>query len=206
LFFLAVQIKVVRRHQVAILQLQNFGVVLFFVVCFASVILSGCSVRRDTSPSNDGIAVIKREYDSVSGILSAISEEERSNDIRPGLLRSVAMVESECNPYAVNVGGRSYAFKSMSKATDFVKSMVKSGRTNLSVGCLQLHYGTHRGSFSSVDDLLNPELNISYAARLLRKLYDKHGSWEKATQRYHTSNPNRGKSYYRKVLKAHNKI
>jgi hypothetical protein len=172
------------------------------VFVFTSVILSGCSVTRDVLQTDDCHIVKDELVESRSSILSAISDEEKKHNIKKGLLKSIAIVESGCRPYAVNVSGKSYSFRSAIQASNFVENMVDVGKTNISIGCFQLHYKAHRNKFSSINEMFEPKKNIAYAARLIRCSYDKYGSWEVAVRRYHTGNSKRGKAYYAKVLRA----
>ena len=47
--------------------------------------------------------------------------------------------------------------------------------------------------------MISPVKNIDYAARFLKKLHKRHGSWEKAVKYYHSSKSKFNVKYYRKV-------
>ena len=47
--------------------------------------------------------------------------------------------------------------------------------------------------------MINPIENVDYGARFLKKLYQRHGSWEKAVKYYHSSKSKFNVKYYRKV-------
>ncbi|MDR2458537.1 MAG: lytic transglycosylase domain-containing protein [Holosporales bacterium] len=119
------------------------------------------------------------------------------------LLRAMAMVESGCSPYSVNTAGGARRFNSETEAVNFIKDEVRRGNRNMSVGCMQLHYQTHGRYFTSVADMVSCEKNILYAASLLRSLYDRYGSWEKAVKMYHSRRAKYSSRYYKKVMKQY---
>ena len=53
--------------------------------------------------------------------------------------------------------------------------------------------------FNDIEQMLNPENNVKYAAEFLRKLFTKYKSWNEAISRYHSSQPDRKKKYLMKV-------
>jgi soluble lytic murein transglycosylase-like protein len=138
-----------------------------------------------------------------SEIAKIIAAEEEKNGIPSGLLKAIVEVESGCNPYFVNTRGRSLRFKSKDEALKCINHMVRQGRLNLSIGCAQLHYKSHRNHFASVANMIDPKENIAFAAKILKKLYLKHGNWRDATKRYHAAKPKYYTPYYRKVVKKY---
>ncbi len=175
---------------------------------FLIFLLAGCS-----SVHNDGVG-IKSSGTNVdvsqqderfcnSDIRKLIASEEKAKGIPAGILNSIAAVESQHSAYAVNAKRKSHKFKTKAEAVSFIKSTAQSGEKNISVGCLQLHYDTHKKHFASVDDMLSPKGNVAYAAMLLRSLYDRYGSWELAIKKYHSSKEQYSNLYYRKVMKAY---
>jgi hypothetical protein len=130
-----------------------------------------------------------------------VKQEEERNGIPDGLLLAVAKVESGCTPYAINTKRASRKFKTKGNAVSFVEKEVKNGNSNISVGYCQLHYRSHRKNFASIDDMLDPQKNIAYAATLLKSFYDRHGSWEQAVKLYHSRKSRHNSVYYEKVMK-----
>lgn len=169
---------------------------------FLTLLLSGCSSVRYSS-DNSAENTVK---DDKAYIKNIISEKESENGIPNGILSSIAAVESQYKPYAINAKNKSYNFNSKEEAAKFIKTSVNHKCTNISVGCLQIHYKTHHSKFSSIDSMLAPEDNISYGAKLLKSLYTRHGSWEKAIKFYHTSKAKYNRVYYAKVMKKYNSI
>jgi soluble lytic murein transglycosylase-like protein len=162
-------------------------------------LFTGCEASNNLATHKNDATVDSNE----SALLNIIAKEEKNNGIPDNMLNSIIAVESNHMPYVVNKSGKTYRFKSKENAANFIKSSVKEGSKNISVGCSQLHYKTHKRNFASVEDMLEPEKNISYAANLLKNLRNRYGSWEKATKMYHSSRENYNKAYYKKVMRQY---
>lgn len=131
-----------------------------------------------------------------------IKEAETKYDVPTGLLYSVAKVESTLNPWAVNINGESWQFITKEEAQDKIKTAINQGATNIDIGIMQINWRWHSKSFTSIEQLLEPETNINYAARLLALLYKQHKSWQQAVRMYHSKTPERHKNYSRQVVLA----
>ena len=131
----------------------------------------------------------------VEHIKSIIEKAEIQNKIPKGLLAAIAKVESGNKEYAINVGGSSIYASSLAKALSFTKSKINSGVTNIDLGVMQLNYRWHGNQFASLEEMLTPEKNINYAARLLKSLYDQHGNWQNAIRHYHSANLKHSRKY-----------
>jgi soluble lytic murein transglycosylase-like protein len=83
--------------------------------------------------------------------------------IPPNILKAIAWQESRWNPGAVGDGGKSF-------------------------GMMQIYTSAHP-DYDVQKGKADIQYNIEYGARLLRSLYDKYGSWEKAVERYNGSGP-----------------
>ncbi len=131
-----------------------------------------------------------------------INFEEKSRGIEAGLLEAIATIESKLNPYSVNVQGRSYQFRTLQSAAAFVRDRINEGIQNISVGPMQLHVPSHRRYFKSIEDMIDPYKNITYAAKLFKKLKSQYGSCEKAVKYYHSANPCANETYKNRVFGA----
>lgn len=140
------------------------------------------------------------EANETGSIQDIIQKYEMMYDIPSGLLKSIAHVESKSSPYAVNVSRRTHYFNRKNDAKDFVQSKIDKGHKNISLGCLQIHYDSHKNNFNSVSEMLEPEKNIEYAAKLLSSLYKRSGSWEEAIKMYHASGNKNNERYCQKVM------
>ncbi len=175
----------------------------YFRLTFVLLAVSGCSTLN---PPADEKVQPKVELSEKSEIKKMIAKEEKSKGIPNGILNSIAAVESHHDAYAVNTSLKSHRFKTKEEAVKFINTSLCKGCKNISVGCLQLHYGTHKRNFSSLNDMLTPRNNVAYAATLLKALYDKYGSWEMAIRKYHSGKSKYNKIYYTKVIRAYNSM
>ena len=121
------------------------------------------------------------------------------------LLTSISLVESGINknnrfiswPWTLNVAGKSKFFDNKNDALDFLKKNYKN--KNIDVGCMQISLKYHFKEFDSLENILDPEQNVKYAAKFLKNLFSKHRRWNEAISRYHSSVPIRKKKYLKKV-------
>lgn len=146
--------------------------------------------------SNIASAVARNEC------LSAIEKYEALYSIPKGLLKAVSKVESEYNPLALNDGLKQHNFKSKQEALTRINYLQSIGRTNFDIGCMQINYRWHHKHFVSVDEMLEVEWNVRYAASYLYGLYKDHGSWQAAVRYYHSYDPEIHKKYSKKIAIA----
>ena len=122
------------------------------------------------------------------------------------LLSSISIVESGTVkenkliswPWTLNVDGEAKYFKTKEETVNFLESNLKKFK-NIDVGCMQISTKYHLQKFNNVSELINPENNVKYAAKYLRKLFHTHKTWNEAISRYHSSIPSRKKNYLSKV-------
>ncbi|WP_250310520.1 lytic transglycosylase domain-containing protein [Rickettsia endosymbiont of Oedothorax gibbosus] len=137
-----------------------------------------------------------------SNITNLIKTIEYQYDIPSGLLLALADVESNYQPYSLNISGKSVISHSVEQAQNIAEQYLQKGKQNIDIGVMQLNYFWYGRHFTSIAEMLTPNKNINYAARLLTGLYKQHGSWHKAVQHYHSRNPKYHRQYSRKVLVA----
>lgn len=128
-----------------------------------------------------------------------ISKQEAQKGIPEGLLKAIAAVESGISPWTVNARGRAYTFASKEAAASYVRELLEDGVKNISVGCMQLHYPSHRRHFTSVEEMFEPENNIAHAAKLIKKLERRYGSIDQAVKMYHSPSPSHHNPYKNRV-------
>lgn len=109
-------------------------------------------------------------------------------------------------PWIINVQGRGYLFPTKEKAVQAAELLVKSGRTNFDIGCMQINYKHHGAAFNTLHDAFSPQKNIDYAGRFLKSLFDKNKSWKLAQAHYHSGNPKLHTPYLKLVEKQLKKI
>ncbi len=144
-----------------------------------------------------------------------ISRHERAQRIPDQLLSAVSLAESgrwdKVNrahfawPWTVTAGGKGLFFTTKAKAIAQVRRLQRRGVRNIDVGCMQINLMWHEGAFATLDDAFDPDINVAYAARLLRRLNDARRSWIMAVGLYHSSSRSRHYRYRRKVLRLWNK-
>ena len=121
------------------------------------------------------------------------------------LLTSISLVESGIKknnrfiswPWTLNVSGKSKFFDNKNDALEFLKKNYKN--KNIDVGCMQISLKYHFKEFDSIENILDPDQNVKYAAKFLKNLFSKHKRWNEAISRYHSSVPTRKKQYLQRV-------
>lgn len=111
-----------------------------------------------------------------------------------GVLYAVAMTETgrkgALQPYALNIEGRTvFAATQVEALAEFAEAR-RAGKTLIDLGCMQINHQYHGSEFSSPAAMLDPAQNVRYAARFLKTLRAKEGSWAMAVARYHAGPDN----------------
>ena len=120
------------------------------------------------------------------------------------LLPAIARIESgrslngkhKAWPWALNHAGKGLYFETKTAALDYLRIATAKGRSNIDVGCMQINHYWHGQEFKSLERMIDPFQNVTYAAKFLRQLYKQHGSWADAVQHYHSPDENRGARYF----------
>ena len=130
-------------------------------------------------------------------MLSSISRVEAGRKLSSGEVKGW--------PWSINHAGKGLYFETKKGALKYLKNAVSNGSKNIDVGCMQLNYRWHKGAFSSLDDMFDPEKNIQYAAKFVKELYGRHQNWEDVIKHYHSNKKKFNVPYYQKVSKVWNK-
>tara|TARA_Y100001936_G_scaffold253201_1_gene316467 strand:- start:6875 stop:7573 length:699 start_codon:yes stop_codon:yes gene_type:complete len=141
---------------------------------------------------------------------SAVKQAERENRMPNMLLHAVSLAESGrwhrkerasiAWPWTVTAKGKGTFYRDRNTAIRAVKKLQKEGINNIDVGCMQINLRHHKSAFKSLEDAFSPAVNTEYAAKFLKNLRRRTGSWAHAVGRYHSSNwQGRGRHYWRKV-------
>jgi len=141
----------------------------------------------------------------------AIARAEASGTLPAGLLTAVAVSESGRYdrsrravapwPWTVNNAGDGRYFASKAEAIAHVERLRAEGERNIDVGCMQINLMHHPDAFASLEDALEPGRNVAYGARYLRALEEETRSWDRAVERYHTADAERGRAYRERVYR-----
>jgi hypothetical protein len=129
-----------------------------------------------------------------------------------GLLNAIGLVESgradpESGrvrpwPWSLNARGEDHTFNSLPEAAAAVRALQKSGVASIDVGCFQVNLMHHPNAFATIEEAFDPAANATYAARFLRELRARTGSWEAAIAAYHSATPTLGEPYRSRVEAA----
>ena len=168
---------------------------LFFLFTFLTpvngVYSQSLNYHQDTLQCEYLAKDAEKKYELPENILLSISRVESGYQKVDGIIRAW--------PWTLNAGGDSAYFKTKKAALNSLKKRIESGVTNIDVGCMQINYRWHNKLFSNLSDMINPIKNVDYGARFLKKLFQRHGSWEKAVKYYHSSKSKFNVRYYKKV-------
>lgn len=141
---------------------------------------------------------------------SVICEREmqraaESYDVPLGVLYAIGLTETghkgSLQPYALNVEGRAMFADSPAGAMRLFKRARASGAKLIDLGCMQINHYYHGAEFRTVEDMLVPHTNVDYAARFLKELRAREGSWTLAVARYHAG-PNNNPAQKRYVCRV----
>lgn len=140
----------------------------------------------------------------------AISHASQRENLPPGLLMAIGVVESGRVasgsdglvpwPWSVNVEGRTEFFGTKADAIAATREALARGARSLDVGCMQVSLVYHPDAFAALAEAFEPRANVAYAARFLRDLHDRVGTWTQAAALYHSATPSIGADYQAKVL------
>ena len=145
---------------------------------------------------------------------NTIESIEIQTEIPKGLLLSIGKAESIRKiknkfviwPWTINHAGKGMFFDTKKQMRNYVYKNLKRNDFNIDVGCMQINIKWHRNNFKKISDMFEINPNISYAASFLQQLKNKHGSWDKAIQHYHSSDPKKNNPYLVKVKSFWKKV
>lgn len=169
-----------------------FITVITFFSAMAGAIALSDSERHAAALCEAGTRNAERAEMLPQGLLAAISLKE-SGRWDGGAKRSVPW------PWTVTSGGPGEHLASREEALAKVRDLQAQGVTNIDVGCLQINLHYHPHAFENLEAAFDPAKNTAYAGAHLRQLREDHKSWNKSVERYHSSNPERGRAYRKAV-------
>jgi len=122
-----------------------------------------------------------------------------------GILYAVGLTETgkkgSLQPNALNIEGKAVFPASRSAAIAAFQEARRDGVKLIDLGCMQINYHYHAEHFRSVEEMLDPRLNVDYAARFLADLHARHETWSMAVARYHAG-PNNNPAQKRYVCRV----
>lgn len=133
-------------------------------------------------------------------------------DIPSTVLYAVALTESGLRienkvipwPWALNVAGQSRFFRSRDDAcVALTEVLTTTPAKRVDVGLGQVNYGYHGERVSTPCELLDPYLNLSIAADILKSQHRTNEDWLIAIGRYHSPADGEHARRYRAVANRH---
>jgi tetratricopeptide (TPR) repeat protein len=142
--------------------------------------------------------------------LAEIAKAELRYAVPPGLLVSIALVESGRHdaltglttpwPWTINAQGSGRFYDNVEDALQDAGKLLAGNDGFVDVGCMQVDLYHHPHAFRTLAAAFDPETNVDYAARTLIDLQRRHGSWAAAVAAYHAGDPAQGGDYVARVL------
>lgn len=159
------------------------------VICFSSV-FAATPTRSMPSESCDlASSAASEEIGVPLDILLALTRMESGRPLNGQLAPW---------PWTLNVEGKGYWFKDRNEALDFMGLILKQGRHSIDIGCFQVNAKWHGSHFVSLEHMIDPIENATYAAEFLKSLFDETGDWLSAVEMYHSRTPDLARAYGKK--------
>lgn len=135
------------------------------------------------------------------------------------ILYAIALVESGYRapsngqhrpwPWTLNFAGESMRFPNKSATLSALNRGIRDGRTNVDVGIAQINYHWNRKLFPSLEQAVDPMINLRLATHVLKRelAQCRSGDWWCAVGRYHSPGPSqaqqrRAAQYTQRVRKV----
>lgn len=133
-----------------------------------------------------------------------IRRVEKECGIPDYLLCAITHVESGSNrpPWLLNANGFPFTLESKEQAVSAVNVLQDIGLQSIDVGPAQINLKHHPKAFTTLENAFEPDENLTYAAKFLLDLKKRRGTWEKAICAYHSSTPELGARYKKRVMRA----
>ncbi|MCG6114404.1 MAG: lytic transglycosylase domain-containing protein [Mesorhizobium sp.] len=123
-----------------------------------------------------------------------IIRASQRHGVPEGILYAVGLTETgqrgSLHPNALNIAGRAVFASSRGDAVREFNRARQEGVRLIDLGCMQINHHYHQEHFTSVEAMLDPRLNVDYAARFLAQLKTRHDTWSMAVARYHAGPDN----------------
>lgn len=117
-----------------------------------------------------------------------MARASRQHGIPLGILYAVGLTETgrrgALYPYALGAEGQTVFARDMVDAMANFEAMRAKGIKLIDLGCMQINHYFHGDKFASVRAMFDPAKNVDYAARFLKELKQREGSWTMAVARY----------------------
>ncbi len=134
----------------------------------------------------------------------------RKHEMPLGVLYAVGLTETgrrgSLQPFTLNIDGRSFFGTNLVETMREFERSRNVGAKFIDIGCMQINHRFHSRNFSSLEAMFDPHQNVEYAARFLKNLRQREGSWTLAVARYNAG-PNNNPAQKRYVCAViHNMV
>jgi len=123
-----------------------------------------------------------------------ILRASQRHGVPEAILYAVGLTETgqrgSLHPNALNIAGRAVFARTRQDALTEFEQARQAGIRLIDLGCMQINHHYHAEHFATVDAMLDPRLNVDYAARFLAQLKTRHETWSMAVARYHAGPDN----------------
>jgi soluble lytic murein transglycosylase-like protein len=123
-----------------------------------------------------------------------MAQAAQKHGVPLGVLYAVGLTETgrgdSLRPYALNIEGKSSYDDDKATALRRFAGAQAAGIKLIDVGCMQINHHFHAKQFRSVEQMFEPVANVEYAARFLKELKAREGTWTMAVARYHAGPDN----------------
>lgn len=107
-------------------------------------------------------------------------------------------------PWTLNIAGKGHFFKTQDDACAALTETLKTvPAKRVDIGLGQINFGYHGNRVSAPCDLLDPYLNLSIAADILKTQYRDNEDWIMAMGRYHSPAGGEHAKRYRHIASRH---
>ena len=169
------------------------------LLALASLAAAGAAAAPAPGIAGGGRDVCAREMEAAA----------RRHGVPLGVLYAVGLTETgrggRLHPHAMNIEGESYFAADAAAAVRRFERARRGGKRLIDLGCMQINHHWHHRAFRSVAHMLEPRANVDYAARFLKELRAREGSWTMAVARYHAG-PNNDPAQKRYVCAVIRKL
>lgn len=120
-------------------------------------------------------------------------------NLNPLILKAIASVESDMQPYTLNAVGKSYRFGNLQKAYVFLKKHLSESPD---IGLMQVNYIWFKKLRIPVRYGFDPCYSIMLGAYVLRRKINRYGSGWFGIAAYHSATPEKNLKYAWKIYGA----
>jgi soluble lytic murein transglycosylase-like protein len=138
------------------------------------------SAKNEATLKNAQINVAQTEGPRES-CATAVAWAEHAYDMPRGLVAAIALTESAINAYAVGTTKISFTEEDRRKAEVFASAQ----GVNFAIGCMQLYWRWHKGSFATLSEAFEAKRNVAVASDFLMDLKERRKTWAAAVAAYH---------------------